>query len=184
MISAPVFDVTGKESEKATLPEKVFGQKSSGQLMTQAIRVYLSNQRRAGAKTKTRGEVAKTTAKMYKQKGTGRARHGSYAAGIFVGGGALTEKAGQKNIRILTGVKKTGGKTKQARVAAEKMQILGSKVLLVRSEDQQSLAKAWRNIEWVTVVTPGNLNAYRILVNKHVVITTEALEAIVKKYVN
>ena len=98
--------------------------------------------------------------------------------------GALTEKAGQKNIRILTGVKKTGGKTKQARVAAEKMQILGSKVLLVRSEDQQSLAKAWRNIEWVTVVTPGNLNAYRILVNKHVVITTEALEAIVKKYVN
>jgi len=85
--------------EKAKIPAKMAKVKIDQQLMAQAVRVYLSNQRSALAKTKTRGEVARTTAKMYKQKGTGRARHGAYSAPIFVGGGVAFGPTGGQNYR-------------------------------------------------------------------------------------
>src|SRR3989339_761921 len=139
MITAATYDIKGQQGEKIKLPEKIFGAKVKPIVMAQAVRVYLSNQRKALAKTKTRADVAKTTAKMYRQKGTGRARHGSYAAPIFVGGGiahgpsgkqnyklslpakmrrlallgALSVKAKAKEILIVEGVDKALGKTKQ-----------------------------------------------------------------------
>src|SRR3989344_2289439 len=87
MISAPVYTVKGEAAERLNLPGEVFEVKVAPTLLAQAVRVYLSNQRKGGAKTKTRGMVSLTTAKMYKQKGTGRPRHGSSSAPIFVAGG-------------------------------------------------------------------------------------------------
>ena len=73
--------------ESITLPKEIFDAKINNPLMAQAVRVYLANQRRGTLKTKSRGEVAISTRKIYRQKGTGRARHGAASAPIFVGGG-------------------------------------------------------------------------------------------------
>src|SRR3990170_3346380 len=97
MTTAQSYNLKGERQEKLNLPKEQFGVNASPSLLAQAVRIFLSNQRRAAAKTKTRAEVAKTTAKMYKQKGTGRARHGSYAAPIFVGGGVAHGPTGEQN---------------------------------------------------------------------------------------
>lgn len=82
----PLYAVDGSESKKVELPA-IFNTEVSPDLMAQYMRVYMSNQRRGTASTKTRSEVIGTTAKVYRQKGTGRARHGSRKANIFKGGG-------------------------------------------------------------------------------------------------
>ena len=95
-----LFDISAKQIGSLTLPAAVFGAKISPQLMAQSIRVYLSNQRKAHAKTKNRSEVRGTTKKMWAQKGTGRARHGSAKAPIFVGGGVAHGPSGNQNYRL------------------------------------------------------------------------------------
>src|SRR5579884_516617 len=86
-LTAVVVGITGKSAGNITLPKEIFGAKVNPQLMSQAVRVYLANQRQGNAATKTRGEINMTTAKWYRQKGTGRARHGAKSAPIFVKGG-------------------------------------------------------------------------------------------------
>src|SRR3989344_7875158 len=86
-LKADVFDLSGKVTTTVTLPEYLFGAKVNRPLMAQAVRVYLANQRAGTQSTKTRGEVDGSTRKIYRQKGTGRARHGGIRAPIFVGGG-------------------------------------------------------------------------------------------------
>src|SRR3989337_4392523 len=84
------IDIVNSQNKKVdtmTLPKEIFGLPDNPNLMAQAIRVYLANQHQGSKKTLTRGEVNRTTAKVWKQKGTGRARHGSRKAPIFVGGG-------------------------------------------------------------------------------------------------
>src|SRR3989337_2388563 len=158
MISAPTINIKGTDAEKTVLPKDVFEKKVKPVILAQAVRVWLSNQRAANAKTKTRTEVAKTTAKMYKQKGTGRARHGSYAAPIFVGGGvahgpsgeqnyrmelpkhlkrkalagALTEKAKAGELTILTGGEKAQGKSKEAQKWLEAAGLSGERLMETR----------------------------------------------------
>src|SRR3972149_950729 len=82
-----VYNMAGKSVETLILPKEIFGAEINTHLMTQAVRVYLANQRRGTVKTKSRGEVNISTRKIYRQKGTGRARHGAASAPIFVGGG-------------------------------------------------------------------------------------------------
>ena len=86
-LTVDVVDIKGKKKGTVTLPRKLFGVKMNTMLIAQAVRVYLANQRQGGAKTKTRGDVTGSGRKIYRQKGTGRARHGDKYAGIFVGGG-------------------------------------------------------------------------------------------------
>jgi len=88
-ISAPMYDVKGAKSGTFALPKEMFGAKINDELMAQAVRVYLANQRQGNAHTKSRGEINLTTGKWYRQKGTGRARHGAKSAPIFVGGGVV-----------------------------------------------------------------------------------------------
>src|SRR3990172_8527697 len=82
-----VWDTEGKVVEKLALPEKIFAAKANKKLMAQAVRVYLANQRQGTQKTKSRGEIKASKAKIWRQKGTGKARHGARSAPIFVGGG-------------------------------------------------------------------------------------------------
>lgn len=88
-LTTDVLNVEGKVVEKMELPKEVFAAKVNENLLAQAVRVYLANQRQGTASSKTRGEVAGSTRKIYRQKGTGRARHGSSKAPIFVGGGII-----------------------------------------------------------------------------------------------
>ncbi len=79
------------------LPKEIFGAKVNKDLMAQAVRVYLSNQRKARAKVKKRSEIRGSRRKIWRQKGTGRARHGDRYAPIFVGGGVAHGPTGRQN---------------------------------------------------------------------------------------
>lgn len=136
-LTAEVLDLEGKVVEEIGLPKEVFTAPIESKLLAQSARVYLANQRQGTSSTKTRGEVAGSTRKIYRQKGTGRARHGSIRAPIFVGGGivfgpkprdfkltlptkmkkralfsALTDKFKNKETLIITDLNGLGAKTK------------------------------------------------------------------------
>src|SRR3989337_1399142 len=204
MISAPTINIKGTDAEKTVLPKDVFEKKVKPVILAQAVRVWLSNQRAANAKTKTRTEVSKTTAKMYKQKGTGRARHGSYAAPIFVGGGVAHGPTGEQNYTskmpkkmkklaiesafsdrakdkkvVIVHTDKMEGKTKEGKGILTAAKVNGS-VLVVVANGQNLIKRSFRNLEKVSVVTPGEINAYTLLKNKWLLITKEALTEITK----
>lgn len=187
--------------EKPTLP-KIFRSEINKQILAQSVRVYLGNQRAASAHTKTRADVSKTTKKMFKQKGTGHARHGSAAAPIFVGGGiafgptgtqnytgripakmkkiavrsALSTKATDKKIIVVTGVDKASGKTSQA------AKIVPARSLVIINHDETKFARACKNLKNVAITYPKQLNAYTILNNRMLVISEAALAEIGKIY--
>lgn len=100
MIKVQVFDTNTKETGQLKLPAEFFEAKINQDLIRQAIYVYLSNQRKSHAKTKGRGEVAGTTQKMWAQKGTGRARHSTAKAPIFVGGGRAHGPRGDQSFSL------------------------------------------------------------------------------------
>lgn len=138
-LSVDVFSVDGKVSGEMELPKEIFGVKVNEKLLAQAVRVHLANSRQGTLGTKTRAEVVGSNRKIYAQKGTGRARHGSIKAPIFVGGGivfgpkprdfslklpqkmklqalisSLSDKFQQKRLLILNDLKNSKIKTKEA----------------------------------------------------------------------
>ena len=82
-----VIDIAGKETSTVNLDDKVFNSKVNRNLLLQYIRVFLANRRQGTSSTKTRGEVSGGGKKPWKQKGTGRARHGSTRSPMWAGGG-------------------------------------------------------------------------------------------------
>ena len=86
MLKTKTYSLKGTKLKETSLP-KEFGQKENLPLLAQAVRVYEERSHIGFAKTKTRAEVNRTTKKVYKQKGTGGARHGARSAPIYVGGG-------------------------------------------------------------------------------------------------
>lgn len=203
-MNAQTFNTKGEPGEKFSLSVKVFGITAPENIMAQAVRVYLSNQRKAHAKTKNRSEVVMTTAKMYKQKGTGRARHGSYSAPVFVGGaiahgprgkqnyemkmpekmkrmallGTLTQKA--KSLIVITG--KSSGKTKEAENFIKIAKLEGKTVLIVASKGDKELIQAWKNLHKVTILQPNQLNTYAVIKPTQLIMTEEAVAEIEKIY--
>lgn len=99
-LTLPILDTEGKAKGEIKLPIKIFGVKASKKLVAQAVHVYLSNQRTAAAKAKTRGEVRGSGKKIWSQKGTGRARHGDRQAPIFKGGGIAHGPTGGQNYHL------------------------------------------------------------------------------------
>jgi len=97
MLKVDLYTINGTKSGQIELPKEIFGAKINQPLMAQAVRVYLSNQRQALARVQTRSEVNRTKAKWFRQKGTGRARHGARSAPIFVGGGKAHGPTGEQN---------------------------------------------------------------------------------------
>jgi len=100
MIKAPLYNLKGEKLSDLTLPKAVFETEIVPQIIAQSIRVYLNNQRSAHAKVKDVGEVNGTTKKMWAQKGTGRARHGSSKFGLFVGGASAHGPQGNQSFAI------------------------------------------------------------------------------------
>ena len=88
-LTIPVYDLDGKEKSTLEVAKEIFGIESNPKLIAQYVRVYHANQRQGTSSTKTRGEVRGSTRKIYRQKGTGKARHGDIKAPIFVGGGVV-----------------------------------------------------------------------------------------------
>jgi large subunit ribosomal protein L4 len=96
-MEASVYNQEGKSAGKISLPESVFGVPWNADLVHEVVRLMNSNSRNPIAHTKTRGEVSGTGKKPWKQKGTGRARHGSRRSPIWVGGGAAHGPRNDKN---------------------------------------------------------------------------------------
>jgi large subunit ribosomal protein L4 len=97
---APIFNLQGENVGEIALSPKVFNIKDKDELISQAVRIHQANMRSSHAKAKDRGEVAGTTKKMWAQKGTGRARHSTAKAGIFVGGGSAHGPQGNQNYKL------------------------------------------------------------------------------------
>jgi len=99
-MKAQIYNIKAEKIGEATLPKGTFDAKVSETLIAQSIRVYLANERSSFAKAKSRGQVNGTTKKVWAQKGTGRARHGSKKAPIFVGGGSAMGPDGNQNYNL------------------------------------------------------------------------------------
>lgn len=205
-----VFDVNGKEISKTTLPNEIFDVKVGDALLAHYVRVYLANQRRGTQSVKTRAEVIGSTRKIYRQKGTGRARHGSRKAPLFVGGGsahapkprdytlkmnkkqkvrslygALSQKAKEGKITIIEGLLNIVPKTKHMIEILKKVSLDKEKRLLLIAplKNTRALQYASRNIKEIEYTSVGSLNAYTILKYSHLIFAKEALLELPKKSV-
>lgn len=211
-LSAPVFNLVGKETGSVEMPKEVFGAPVNKQLLAQALRVYLNNQKSHFAHTKTRSEVAGSTRKIYKQKGTGGARHGAKRAPIFVGGGvalgpkyrktelklpqkmksaalvsALSQKMSEKQISVVAGLEKATGKTKEMAKLADGLWRMadskGSRILIVLDQRLENAKRAGRNIPEIEMISAGDLNAYAVVETQSLMLTKEAIDLIVKRVI-
>ncbi len=203
-LSVPVYSLAGRTAGTLTLPKEIFGVKINQQLLAQAMRVYTTNQKTLPGSTKTRGEVEGSTAKIYRQKGTGRARHGSIRAPIFVGGGivfgpkpritrlnlpkkmkkaaliaALSDKLGNKGILGISGIDKASGKTKEMAKLLNKISG-GKSTLIVTGEKENNVVRATRNIPSVSILPANLINAYEVLKHDLLLVTKEAVERLSK----
>ena len=202
MIEVPVYNQTGEEVEKFQVDEAKLGGEVRRNLLKQAIVYYHANQRQGTVRTQARGEVAGSTRKMFRQKGTGNARTGGIRNPIKKGGGhakqkrpkewrqALPKKAKRlarnsaillkiqsKDIRVIYDIKLDQPKTK---LVAQMFKALGidRSCLLAINGRNESLQKSARNIDRTTITTVDQLNAWDILKNRTVLMTRDGLEKI------
>lgn len=198
-LTVSVFDLQGKSVDKITLPKEIFGQTPNKNLLHQAIHIYRANTIANTAHTKTRGEIRGGGTKPWKQKGTGRARAGSIRSPLWVGGGitfgprandvklslptkmkrsalisALSAKRESGAVKVIKNIEKLEPKTKIVANLLSKLETKG-KTLLVISQKNQNLKLATRNIKEISINTPQNLNAYEILKNRNLILSTESI---------
>jgi len=204
-----LYTLAGKKMGQVNLEKEIFGAKINPQLMAQAARVYLSNQRRAKAKVKDRSEVRGSRRKIWRQKGTGRARHGDRYAPIFVGGGrahgptgeenyhlkmskkmkrqaffsALTSKLQAQQMIALKGLGKIEPKTKKIAVIIDKLKLEG-KVLLVLPSPLENVMRAARNLALLSFAQASQLNTYQVLNCDHLILMEESLGKISETYLS
>lgn len=206
--SIAVYDIEGKQTGVLAMPKKIFEMKVADALLAQYVRMYLANQRQGTQSVRTRAEVIGSTRKIYKQKGTGRARHGSRKAPIFVGGGSahapkprsysmkmnkkqkikalygsLSQKVAHGQITIVDGFLDIEAKTKKMIMILKNLKLDQKKnILLVAPKNKnESLYKASRNINKITYIDIHSLNAYRILQHQHIIFPQEALNDILRE---
>lgn len=209
MATIDIFSITGTKKGKINLPKELFSAKINPPLMAQAVRIYLTNQRRAYAKTKSRGEVSGSGRKIWRQKGTGRARHGDRYAPIFVGGGvahgptgrenwkkalpkkmkkqalasALTSKLKDKEIMVIDGLENIKGKTQEMIKVLDKIGMRRKeKVLLVLSKGRENIIRAGRNIPGVKIAQITSLNTYKILSGGKILFSKEAIKGLEEQW--
>jgi large subunit ribosomal protein L4 len=190
------------------LPEVLFGEKVNLPLIAQAVRVYQMGQRQGDASTKTRGEVDGSTRKIYRQKGTGRARHGGIRAPIFVKGGiahgpkprdydatlskkmklkafvsALSAKCAEGSIRIVEGLESIEPKTKHAESFFRALELPKSSrsVLMVVPVAHQSAKRAFRNLAGVDTYNAEQISVYDVLSHKQLVFAKESISVLEKR---
>lgn len=203
------IDVYNSQIEKigkTSLPDPIFKAKINQTLMAQAVRVFLSNQRRAKAKSKRRGEIKLSNRKIYRQKGTGNARHGDRKAPLFVKGAkahgptgeqnyqlkmskkmkkkalfsALTTKLKNKKIIVIKDLEKVGLKTKNMAKTMNKIrvQFKDLKLTLILAENLEAVMRPARNIAGLKLKQAKLLNTYEVLNGGTLVFMKESLDVL------
>ena len=202
-------DVTTLDAKKAgtvDLPDHVFGLEPRPDILQRMVRYQLAKRRSGTAHVKDRSEITGTTAKLYRQKGTGRARHGSKKAPIFRGGGkafgpkprshaiglpkkvralalkhALSAKAKTETLIVIDKCELKDGKTKELKSRFAKLGF-GSVLIIDGASVQEAFAKAARNLPEVNVLPVQGINVYDILRHEKLVLTKAAIEALEARF--
>ncbi len=197
-----VLNMAGEAVSDVELPASIFEARINRGLMHQALVRQLANARLGTHKAKGRSEINKTTAKIYRQKGTGNARHGSRRAPIFVGGGvahgpqprkytkqmprkmrraalrsALSVKADSGDIVVLDEVSFDSHKTKQMVSLVDKL-VNGRSTLLLLAESDENIEKSARNIIDVKTLQASYLNIRDLLGYDKILLPLDALDKI------
>jgi large subunit ribosomal protein L4 len=200
MASLPLHDQTGKVLSERTLKADVFEAEVNVPLMHQVVLAGLAGIRAGTHSTKTRGEVSGGGRKPWRQKGTGRARHGSNRSPIWVGGGvahgpkprsheqrtnkkmkrgalrsALTDALRSGKLVLVEELSFAEPKTKEARGVIEALELSG-RILLVLEEPREIVEKCFRNLGSVRVAYAPSLGVYEVIAADAVLMTQAALQ--------
>ena len=208
MTKATLYSTRNKTKSQVKLP-KNFDEEVNSTLLAQAVRVYEDRFHGGTHKTKTRGEIALSTRKIYRQKGTGLARHGAKSAPLFVGGSkahgpkkekrtlTLSKKLKRKSLDSALSMKASEGvvvlvngissikKTKEAVILIKRIKEdkkIGDRLILVAlSEKNRNNYLFFRNIKNVNVVGFESLNAYMIYRQSLILIDNDQFKAVTPK---
>lgn len=209
MASLPVYDMSGKEVGKFELDPSDLAPSINKQLLHDAVVMYQANLRQGTKKTKSRAEVAGSTKKMYRQKGTGNARAGSRRSGIRRGGGhifalrnrdfsyrlprkavrlatrmAVASKVESGSVMVVDGLGCDAPKTKVIAAMLQGMGLAGQTALIATDGYAPMVHKSARNIAGVSVLPASDLNALSVLKPRKVIFCKKALEGLKEKAVS
>ena len=200
MATVDVVGPTGEVMRQRDLPAELFEAPVNVPVMHQVVVAGLAAQRAGTHSTKTRGEVAGGGKKPWRQKGTGRARHGSIRSPLWSGGGiahgpkprdysvrvnkkmkraalrsALSDAAASGKLAVVEGLSFDGPSTKDAAMLLETLNLAGN-VLVVLPGPDHTVEPSCRNIGRVKIDYVGNLNTYDVLYADRVLFTADALD--------
>ncbi|MDZ4780231.1 MAG: 50S ribosomal protein L4 [Planctomycetia bacterium] len=202
MPSIPIFDRTGKEVGAYDIAPEDLAPRINKQLLHDAVVMYQANLRQGTFKTKSRTEVAGTTKKMYRQKGTGNARAGSRRSNIRRGGGhakqkrprdfgyrlprkalqlatrmALASKLRDNQVVVIDQLSLAAPRTKDVAGVLRALKLNDTTLLLATAAYDANVYKSARNIEGVKVSAVADLNALCLLQSRKLLVTKDALDA-------
>jgi large subunit ribosomal protein L4 len=203
MPTAKVLDLTSKEVGEVELPDEVFGVALNEPLIHEAVRSFLANRRAGTSATKTRGDVEGSGRKLWKQKGTGRARIASLRSPLWKGGGnvhgpqprdwsynlpkkmrkramcsAISERLREGNLIVVDEWKFEQPKTKEFINSLGNLKLTG-KTLIVDSLKNTKLILASRNVQTAKVVNSYGVNIYDLVNHQKVVLTPKTVEELI-----
>jgi len=201
-----VFDAAGKAtSKKISLSDSVFGIEPNDHAIYLDVKQHLANRRQGTHKAKERAEIAGSTKKIKKQKGTGGARAGNIKSGTRVGGGrifgprprnyhfklnvklkrlarksAFSYKAKNESILVLEDLKFDQAKTKDFKSLLVALNLENEKVLMILGEKNDNVYLSSRNLGRVKVVTADSVNTFDVLNARKVVLAESSIDVIEK----
>jgi large subunit ribosomal protein L4 len=201
-VNLAVYDMSGKKVGSYEIDPAELAPSVSKQLLHDAVVMYQANQRQGTQKTKTRGEVAGSTKKLYRQKGTGNARAGARRSGTRRGGGhifakrprdfgwrmprkalqaatrmALAARIADEEVRVVDSLAIAAPKTAAVARMLKGMGLGDSTVLLASEKHDANVWKSARNIAGLSVAPVAELNAWSILRSRSIVMTKAAIDA-------
>ena len=201
---APLLDGTGKKSKDVTLGAEIFGAEVKPHLVHETVRAELAGDRAGTRAVKTRGLVAGGRGKPWRQKGTGRARAGTTRAPHWTGGGAAFEPRTNFTVKVNKKARKAAFRAALSAHAKEgtlafvdgsafgepstkqAADLLGAwgkqaPVLVVATEEDETLIKSFRNIDRVLVITPGDVEVAALVWARSLLVSEAAREQLEKR---
>ncbi|MGQ9576159.1 MAG: 50S ribosomal protein L4 [Thermoguttaceae bacterium] len=201
MATLPIYDRTGQQVGTYEIDPAELAPRISKQLLHDAVVMYEANRRQGTFQTKGRGDVAGTTRKMYRQKGTGNARAGSRRSPIRRGGGhtfakrprdfgyrlpkralrlatrmALAARISDNEVKLIDELTLPAPKTKEMAAVLKALKIDGMRLLVAVSDYDPHVHKSARNLAGVSVLPVADLNALEVLRPRAVLMTRQALD--------
>jgi large subunit ribosomal protein L4 len=199
-----VFNISGKKtSKKVDLADSIFGVEPNDHCIYLDVKSYLANRRQGTHKSKERAEIARTTKKLKRQKGTGGARAGLMKSPLFIGGGrvfgprprdysfklnkkvkslartsALTYKAKDNAILVLEDFNFEAPKTKNYVDLLKNLKLSDKKTLLVLGDQNKNVYLSSRNLQGTKVVKASDLSTYDILNAENLILAESSVKAI------